>query len=50
MAVGKAPVLVIGASLVANELFRMIFGIESGKLGEATRSVTSDYAYVSVYA
>ena len=40
LAVGKAPVLVIGASPVAEVLFRMIFGIGSGKLGEATRSVT----------
>ena len=50
MAVGKAPVLVIGASPVAEVLFRMIFGIGSGKLGEATRLVTLGYAYVSAYA
>ena len=50
MAVGKAPVLVIGASPVAEGLFRMTFGIGSGKLGKATRSVTSGYAYVSAYA
>ena len=50
MAVGKAPVLVIGASPVAKGLFWMTFGIGSGKLGKATRSVISDYAYVSAYA